>query len=47
MNLKQVTNVYFSPTGNTKTVVELIARRISDKRMRGNGRITILRKTRR
>ena len=31
MNLKQVTNVYFSPTGNTKTVVELIARRISDK----------------
>lgn len=25
MNIKQVTSVYFSPTGNTKTAVELIA----------------------
>ena len=25
MNIKQVTRVYFSPTDNTRTVVELIA----------------------
>lgn len=31
MNLKQVTSIYFSPTGNTRGVTELIARGISDK----------------
>ena len=30
MNIRQITSVYFSPTGNTKTVMELIAGQLSD-----------------
>ena len=31
MNIKQITGVYFSPTGNTKTAVELIAAQLSSQ----------------
>ena len=34
MNIKQVTSVYFSPTGNTKTAVELIAGQLPWKQER-------------
>lgn len=52
MNIKQITGVYFSPTGNTKTAVELIAAQLSSQQFLldltgpGNVRIIIFWKTR-